>query len=133
MEFFLVRNFPHSDWIRRDTPYPSVLSTNAGKYESKKTSVFGHFSCSDILAIRNTDHFFNTCSCRVKVFEIVHNYSWIESKFAFCFKKLSEVFSDYLVGVLWKCIQRNPIRQQFPLNSFTAGVLVLAKFIRKIR
>ena len=27
----LVRIFPHSDWIQRDTPYLSVLSPNAGK------------------------------------------------------------------------------------------------------
>ena len=25
------RIFPHSDWIQRDTPYPSVFSWNAGK------------------------------------------------------------------------------------------------------
>ena len=38
---FLVRIFPHSDWIRRDTN-----DTNAGKYRAKKNSVFGHFSRS---------------------------------------------------------------------------------------
>ena len=31
-EFFLVRIFPYSEWIRRDTPYLSVFSPNAGKY-----------------------------------------------------------------------------------------------------
>ena len=30
--FFLVRIFPHSDWIRRDTEHLSVFSPNAGKY-----------------------------------------------------------------------------------------------------
>ena len=30
---YLVRIFPHSDWIRRGTPYISVFSSNAGKYE----------------------------------------------------------------------------------------------------
>ena len=29
----LVRIFPHSDWISRETPYVSVFSPNAGKYE----------------------------------------------------------------------------------------------------
>ena len=29
---FLVRNFPHSDWIRRDTEYLSVFNPNVGKY-----------------------------------------------------------------------------------------------------
>ena len=28
----LVRIFPHSDWIRRFTPYLSLVSPNAGKY-----------------------------------------------------------------------------------------------------
>ena len=33
---FLVRIFPHSDWIRIDTPYFSVFSPNTGKYGLKK-------------------------------------------------------------------------------------------------
>ena len=40
-EFFLVRFFPHSDWIRRDTPYLSVFSPNAEKYGPEKTSYLG--------------------------------------------------------------------------------------------
>ena len=31
-ELFLVRIFPHSDWIRRDAKYRSVFSPNARKY-----------------------------------------------------------------------------------------------------
>ena len=38
--FFLVRVFPHFDWIQRDTPYLSVFTPNAGKHGS------GHFSRS---------------------------------------------------------------------------------------
>ena len=30
-ELFLVRIFPHSDWIRRDTKYLSVFNPNGGK------------------------------------------------------------------------------------------------------
>ena len=33
---FLVHIFPHSDRIRKDTPYLSVFSPNAGKYRSEK-------------------------------------------------------------------------------------------------
>ena len=33
---FLVGIFPHSDWIRRDTPFLSVFSPNAGKYGPEK-------------------------------------------------------------------------------------------------
>ena len=36
-EFFLVRIFPHSDWIRRDTSYLSIFSQNAGKYGAEKS------------------------------------------------------------------------------------------------
>ena len=48
-EFFLVRICPHSDWIRRDPEYLSVLSPNAGKYRPEKNYVFGHFSRSETL------------------------------------------------------------------------------------
>ena len=34
---FLVRIFPHSDWIQRETPYLSVFRPNAGKYGPEKT------------------------------------------------------------------------------------------------
>ena len=33
---FLVRTFPHSDCIRRDTPYLSILGPNARIYEPEK-------------------------------------------------------------------------------------------------
>ena len=36
-EFFRARIFTHLDWTRRDTPYLSVFSPNAGKYGREKT------------------------------------------------------------------------------------------------
>ena len=42
-EFFLVRIFPHSDWIRRDTEYLSVFSPNAGKYGPEKSLYYDTF------------------------------------------------------------------------------------------
>ena len=36
---FLVRIFPHSDWIRRDTEYIFVFSPNAGKYGPEKRPI----------------------------------------------------------------------------------------------
>ena len=52
-EFFLVRIFQHSDWIRRDTEYSdwirrdteylSVFSPNAGKYKPEKTPYLDTF------------------------------------------------------------------------------------------
>ena len=37
---FLVRIFPHLDWIRRDTLYLSVFSSNEGKYGPENTDIF---------------------------------------------------------------------------------------------
>ena len=50
-KFFLVRFFPHSDWIRRNsylfvTSYLSVFSRNAGKYGPEKTPCWTHFTKS---------------------------------------------------------------------------------------
>ena len=42
----LVRIFPHSDWIRRDTPYLSAFSPNAGNTCQEK-SEYEHSSRSD--------------------------------------------------------------------------------------
>ena len=41
--FFLVRIFPHSDWIQRDTEYLFAFSPDAGKYGSKKTPYLDTF------------------------------------------------------------------------------------------
>ena len=42
-EFFLVRIFQHSDWIRGDTEYLSVFSPNAGKYGPEKSLHYDTF------------------------------------------------------------------------------------------
>ena len=42
-KFFLVRTFPHSDWIRTDTSYLSVFSPSAGKYGPEKTPYLDTF------------------------------------------------------------------------------------------
>ena len=42
-EFFLVRIFPHSDGIRKDTSYLSVFSPNPGKYGLEKTPYLDTF------------------------------------------------------------------------------------------
>ena len=42
-EFFLVRIFPYSDWIRGDTKYLSVFSPNAAKYGPEKTPYLDTF------------------------------------------------------------------------------------------
>ena len=52
-EFFLVRIFPHSDWIGRDTPYLSVFSPNAGKYGPEKTLYLETFRVVADVAFNN--------------------------------------------------------------------------------
>ena len=53
-EFFLIRIFLHSDWMRRDTPYLSVFSLNAGKYGPEKTPYLDNFHAVHFLEIMKT-------------------------------------------------------------------------------
>ena len=48
MELFLVRIFPHSDWMGRNTKYEISLriQSECGKIRTRNNSVFGHFSDS---------------------------------------------------------------------------------------
>ena len=43
---FLVRIFPQSDWIRRDTVVSLRIQSEWGKIRTRINSVFGHVSCS---------------------------------------------------------------------------------------
>ena len=52
-EFLLVRIFPHSDWIRRDTPYLSVFRPNAGKCGPEKTPYLETFRAVAHVAFNN--------------------------------------------------------------------------------
>ena len=45
---FLVRNFLHSDWIRRGTVYLSVFSLNARKYGPEKLRIRALFTKCDV-------------------------------------------------------------------------------------
>ena len=47
--FFLVRIFPYSDWILRDTSYLSVFSPNEGKYGPEKIPYLDTFHAVDDL------------------------------------------------------------------------------------
>ena len=66
-EFFLVRIFPHSDWIRRDAEYLSVFNPNAGKYGPEKTLYldtfhavhFFHFPCFNCRLNSAGNYFFS--------------------------------------------------------------------------
>ena len=53
--------FPHSDWIRRDTPHLTVFSPITGKCEKnadQNNSEYGHFlrSVNETKLFRNQDH-----------------------------------------------------------------------------
>ena len=60
----LVRIFPHSNWMRRDTQYLSVLSPKSGKY-GPENSEYEHFSRSVMLI-------FSVYSKTIRW----HNWSW---------------------------------------------------------
>ena len=54
---FLVRIFPHSNWIRRDIPCISPYSVRMRENTDQKNSEYGHFSCSVCLKITLTFYF----------------------------------------------------------------------------
>ena len=51
----LVRIFPHSDLMRRDTPYLSIFSPNTGNTD-QNNSKHGHFLCSAIFVEHGVEH-----------------------------------------------------------------------------
>ena len=63
-EFFLVSIFPHY-WIRRDTPYLSVFSPNAGKYGPEKTPYLATFQAVEMTSVS---------LCYFLVFSLTHYF-----------------------------------------------------------
>ena len=63
----LVRIFPNSNWIRRDTEYLSVFNPNAANSD-QNNSEYGHFQCSVIWCIE---------SCRMTV-QNIYFIRWLE-------------------------------------------------------
>ena len=57
--FFLVRIFPHSDWIRRDKKYLSVFSLNTGKYRPEKTPYLDTFHAVNISRVSSLSYDIN--------------------------------------------------------------------------
>ena len=55
---FLVRIFPHSDWMRRDTEYLSVFIPIAGKYGTEKLRKRSHFKQRLVSQFNDYSHFF---------------------------------------------------------------------------
>ena len=60
---FLVRFFPYSDWIRRNTPYLLVFSLNAGKYGPDKLRIRTVFT-----QLKLTKRYLNSDCRKVKNF-----------------------------------------------------------------
>ena len=84
-EFFLLRIFPHSDWIRRDTIYS--YSVRIRENTDQKNSVFGHFSRSAnhndsywiiVIISQNIDKSMRPCRDFLSEFpwELKHFSSW---------------------------------------------------------
>ena len=62
-ELFLVRIFPHSDWIRRGTKYLSVFSPNAGKYGPQISPYLDTFHAVLIWSLQVTVNRFGILTC----------------------------------------------------------------------
>ena len=62
-EFFLVRIFLHSDWIRRDTDYLSVSSPNEGNEGPEKTPYLDTFHA--LIDIKFSVRYYVVLFCRI--------------------------------------------------------------------
>ena len=76
-EFLLVRIFPHSNWMRRDTSYLSVFSPNAGKYGPEKTPYLDTFHAVHINWVLLS---FTILISLVKILIISILWIWIKSQ-----------------------------------------------------
>ena len=82
---FLVRIFPHSSWIRRDTEYLFVFSPNTGKYRRENSEYTVYFAINIILqsVSRQCSHLFRffPVFCSGCIWNTLkHWYEMVESK-----------------------------------------------------
>ena len=96
-EFFLLRIFPHSNWIQRDTKYLSVFSPNGGKYGPEKTPYFGTFhAVSHLRDVQGKDVFELGFLKKCQYDELIHRqifglslreilkYTWVSHSIPAC-------------------------------------------------
>ena len=102
-EFFLVRVFQHSDWIRRDTLYLSVFSLNAGKYGPEKTPYSDTFHAVwfSILLMKDAMHPGCNPMNFTKFSEILQK-SRTEISQIFCKIHISVLLMGFVLQVYWK-------------------------------
>ena len=96
-EFFLIRIFLHPDWMRRDTPYLSVFSQNAGKYGPEKTPYLDNFHAVHFLQLNHLPWVIQYC-LSFCFFFFFKNKIWVEFYF---FKK---DFLNNLVNISKKLV-----------------------------
>ena len=97
-ELFLVRIFPHSEWIRRNTKYLSVFSSNAGKYKPEITPYLDTFH-----AVRNPIgegfHWVAFCLNVGNISNKVFVLQWI---FTYMFEKIINMAASKIVRIMEK-------------------------------
>ena len=96
-EFFLIHIFLHPDWMRRDTPYLSVFSQNAGKYGPEKTPHLDNFHAVHFLQLNHLPWVIQYC-LSFCFFFFFKNKIWVEFYF---FKK---DFLNNLVNISKKLV-----------------------------
>ena len=96
-EFFLVRIFLHSDWIRRHTEYISVFNPNVGKYGPEKNSAFGHFSRNERFS-RSRNFVIIAYSESFKFLQIFVNIVLSEKELQY-FTKAAWPFNDKVISI----------------------------------
>ena len=97
-ELFLVRIFPHSEWIRRNTKYLSVFGSNAGKYKPEMTPYLDTFHAVTNLmgeGFHGVAFCLNVGNISNKVFVL----QWI---FSYMFEKIINMTASKIVRIVEK-------------------------------
>ena len=142
---FLVRIFPHSEWIPRDTEYLSVFSPNA-RNTDQKNSEYWHFSRSETfsesqiivkyilanislkLSITKQVYVLNMV---VSVFIVNNKDIWRLYSISFCclyfliWTHKAHWFSAYIFQTLNMCLLAEVASISFQFNIFTVKLNIL--------
>ena len=132
---FLIRIFPHSDWIRRDMKYLSVFSPNAGKY-GPNTNTFralNELTWGPLNIIITVGKLFNLYAHSLRRFVEYVIYSFMIIKKPLCSKDSTSIWEMFwlenncsyiatnsILSLLWSFLETKKKRKKF-LTSWWSG------------
>ena len=101
---FLVRIFPHLDWIRRDTPNLSVFCQNSGKYGPEKLGTRPLFTQWVLLTYLKWFDHLRDCSINTVLFsfqitsKFLFQFYWIPHQHYSIDKNMLQYFLQFIIS-----------------------------------